>query len=479
VTAFAVRRTFAAFGFALVLLGAGTTLTQDRSGVANPYPSDFEINWIAARRLVDGETLYDRAAARAQSVATIGSRVGTAYTHTFTSYVGTPVVALVHVPLLALGFEAARDANRVATILGMLVALALVVAACSAGSRVTVMLVGLGALLLSAPALRALELGQAQGLVMLGLALGVWGIAREHDALAGVGLGLAVAVKLSPVLLVLYLALRGRWRAVRWSATTTATLTALAAALGRPADFVVWVRRIVPTVAGGTRVIWNQSLPAWLARMFAPVRDVSTYQPIGSWHYFGIVVALGATVGLWLMRRRPREHAIDPLDLGILVLVALLAGPLSWDHYFVWAVIPLVLVCDPSRWIGVTRRETVVLVAALGIGTLLLYVPTNATWVLTLNPDAISQIRSGPYTLAVLVYLAVALRILGRKPATSAVPVRARAENGIDPVHPESTDAVDFGQRVRLVVQDDGDRVTARVRELDGRALDARDRQRL
>ena len=41
---------------------------------------------------------------------------------------------------------------------------------------------------------------------------------------------------------------------------------------------------------------------------------------------------------------------MDPLELGVLILVILVAGPLTWDHYYVWALLPLVLVLDLERW---------------------------------------------------------------------------------------------------------------------------------
>jgi alpha-1,2-mannosyltransferase len=401
------RRALTTFGIAVVLLGAGTTLTQNRSVSAEP--SDLEINWVAAQRLVDGRPLYDRAAARAQAVVDFGRGVGTPYTHTFTDYVGTPVVAFLHVPLLAFGFGSATVIARLVAVLGMLAAVALTTLALGRSARVPAALVGLGGLLLSAGAVRALDLGQAQGVVTAGLAVGVWGTARKRWALAGVGLGVASVLKLSPALLVLYLALRREWRAVRWAAATAAALSACAAAIGRPDDLAVWVRHVAPTVSQGTRVIWNQSLPAWFARMFSHHPDVTAYAPIGAWRLLGVAVALAATIGLWWARRR---CAIAPLDLGILVLVALLAGPLSWDHYLVWALIPLVLVFDPERWAGRSPGEATALLGALAIGTLLLYLPTNALWVLTLHDGAWSQLRSGPYTLAVLLYLAVAGRLV-------------------------------------------------------------------
>ena len=61
-------------------------------------------------------------------------------------------------------------------------------------------------------------------------------------------------------------------------------------------------------------------------------------------------------------------------------LVALLMGPLSWEHYFVWASVPLVLCCDLELWLGRSRRELVALACALAVGTWLLTQPLQSLW---------------------------------------------------------------------------------------------------
>ncbi len=418
------RRLLVALGIALLALGALGLRTEDLSATTSPWAFDFNVNWVAAERLVEREPLYDQAASRADAVREIGRRMRSYYTVPFDGYIGAPVVALLSVPLLPFGHDTGLAIARVLTLVGIVAALALTAASLERRARLPALLVGLGGLVLFVPTVRTLEYAQAHGVVMLGLALGIWGTARRRWSVAGIGLGVATALKVSPVLLVLYLALRRQWRAVGWAAGTAAALSAVAAAVGRPGDLLVWIRHVAPSVAQGTRHVYDQALPAWLARMTSRFPSIVTHGSIGGWRFLGVALGLAVTFGLW-RARRARE--IDPLDLGVLVLAGLLAGPLTWDHYCVWALIPLALMADPARWAGRSVGEAAALVAALGGGALLMHVFLNSTWALTLGSDPLSQLRSGPYTLALLVDLGVALRLLAPPPhdATGGVPERA------------------------------------------------------
>ena len=71
-------------------------------------------------------------------------------------------------------------------------------------------LFALAALFFGFPLVKGLSLGQNNGLVMLALAVGLFGAVRGRWALAGVGLGVATTLKVSPGLLVIYLLLRGK-----------------------------------------------------------------------------------------------------------------------------------------------------------------------------------------------------------------------------------------------------------------------------
>jgi alpha-1,2-mannosyltransferase len=404
------------FGLGIVVFGIATLVAGPRmSIVENGSSFDFDLNWIAARRLVDGESLYDRVSSRAEAVHAIGPWMKQSGRDPFSSYIGPPATALLHTPFLLFERDTSASVFGFVTVVGLALAVVITARALPRHSRLVASLVGLGVLLVSFPALRTLELGQGNELVMLGFAVGVFGVARRRWGLAGVGLGVASVLKVSPIVLVVYLVLRGQWRAARSAFLTALALLGVAAAVGRPGDLVVWVRNVAPSVASGPIHVYNQSLVAWLGRLVAEPRLFGTHTDLGSVYLLAYVVTALGTLGLWYARR---WSALAPLELGVLVLLLLLAGPLSWDHYFVWAVIPITLVADLDLWVGRSRGEVVALLSALAAAVLLL-----SQWVTV--PAAPSnhlawtvRVTSSPYTLASLILLGVASWLLAGRGCT-------------------------------------------------------------
>jgi alpha-1,2-mannosyltransferase len=279
-------------------------------------------------------------------------------------------------------------------------------------------------MLLSTSVNKSIWLGQVDGFLMLGLAVALYGVARGRWRLVGVGIAVAALLKFSPILLLVYVALRKKWQAV-WAALATAVVILGAAAIvGRPGDLVDWFDNIGGSVSQGARNTDNQALPAVFARLFTHSDDLIAQVPLGGWRVVSYLVAIVGVGGLWWLRR---HHAIEPLDLGVLVLVALLAGPISWDHYTAWSLLVVVLVADATRWAGRAWLEVVLLAAPLAIAlgimrtwtTYPLPAQVEAHWYL----HATTSVKS----VAVVLLLAVALWLLLRPVAEPA------ADEPLDP----------------------------------------------
>ena len=151
-----------------------------RSATSRPF--DFNIDWVAGHRLVDGDRLYDAAASRGEAVRLLGPSIRDTFRDPFTSFVGLPVVTLVHAPFSLLRHDDALALFRLLSAVAMVGALALVARTLAPGSRLAGLAIGLGALLLCEPALWTLGIGQANGLVMLGFAGRDLGIAARTMA---------------------------------------------------------------------------------------------------------------------------------------------------------------------------------------------------------------------------------------------------------------------------------------------------------
>ena len=382
--------------------------------IVETQPFDFDINLVGAHRLVGGVDVYNRAASHVDAIEFLGPSMRRAFTGTNGSFIGMPVVALLHVPFLALPHAAAIAVMRVLNVVGVIASLVLVARLLPRGNRLPGLTVGLGAMLLSVPLVLALGLGQLHGLVTLGLAATIWGVARDRPWIAGIGLGIAIAFKLAPALLFVYLLLRGYRRVFVPTVATVAALCALAAAIGPPTALLTWMREVLPSVSGGSRYAYNQSLPAWISRLTSSSSDFTHHVSLGPDRFWSVVVIVCGIGVLW--RRCRGRRGIAPLELAAVVLVLLLAGPLSWNHYYVWALLPIVLLCDVRLWCAVSRplRAALVVLGVTAIGCLADRIHQFTPREVLLDPGL--RLSGSPYVFGALLLFCVSMTLVWPEP---------------------------------------------------------------
>jgi alpha-1,2-mannosyltransferase len=403
----------------VVITGVGV-LASRATKIEDGRPFDFDLNWVAAQRLLDRDPLYDRHDSRVDAVAQFGSLMQLSNHGPYTSYIGTPAVALVHAPFTWLDHDDAVDAFRALALLGMLGAVAISTLALPRRARGPVGVAVAGALLMSWPLASTLWIGQANELVMICFAVAVVAAARERWPLVGLALGCAAVLKLTPALIVLYLVVRGRKQVLGYALAASVAASGLAAAVGRPLDSWVWVRDVLPNASGGSLYVSNQSIVGWLARITSPITSLDHQWPVGNERYVSWLLVAG--FGVLLVRLRLGRPVV-PTEIGAAVLVVLVASPLSWDHYFVWAFVPLVLVLDPRAWVGPMRAERGLWAAGIATTVVLLAVRLPVPTPGDVRADGLVRWYGSPYTVAALVLLTVVVRQLaGRADEPRSVP---------------------------------------------------------
>jgi alpha-1,2-mannosyltransferase len=402
-------------GMVMGLLGLVVLITRHTLDfVARSEPFDLDINLVGARQLVRGHDIYDAVASRADGIRNVSPAMKFAFRDTFNSFVGAPLVAAIHAPLTALHHADAVLLFRWFNLVAMIGALLLVVRTLPRPSRSAGAAVAFGAAALSYPLVIAFSLGQLHGLVMLGLALGIWGVSRDRLTVAGIGLGVAAMLKVSPILLIIYLVARGKRQVALPAAITACALAVASMAVGVPSATLAWVRDVLPQVSRGTLYISNQSLPAAIGRLGAGSHDVLVNASLGSLRYAGIVFALGGCGVIWWRSRARRD--IRPLELGAVILVMVLAGPLSWHHYYAWTLIPIVLLCDVCAWAMLPTRRRRIALAACGVAIGLLALPIRHQPGELAGPVS-ARLRGSPYPMAALLLFAAAWMLLANSSA--------------------------------------------------------------
>jgi hypothetical protein len=201
-------------------------------------------------------------------------------------------------------------------------------------------------------------------LLVLGLvAAAFWLMRRERRWSGGLTLGAATAFKAAPLLLLGYLAWRGRWKelgaavvgAAVWWLALPALLVGPSGLLG---SFGAWLAQ----ATAGTLLTRgsNQSLLAAMLRVVPDGRPVALAA-------FAAAVLLLAVVTLVAFGGPFREVSArrEAAELAVVLVVVSLLSPLSWKAHFV-SLAPLVLVLASEHAAGLGARTALLLALAFG-----------------------------------------------------------------------------------------------------------------
>ncbi|MFO0838282.1 MAG: glycosyltransferase 87 family protein [Phycisphaerae bacterium] len=247
------------------------------------------------------------------------------------------------------------------------------------------------ALLLVAPYIHSCCVLGAVDLLVLALVVAfINAVLRRRDAWAGAALGLAIAIKVIPALLLLYLLLVRRWRALSATILTIGLVAGalplavlgpdrLRGELARYREVALLEHSAKATIFADQprkAIYTNNALPIVLRRLLTPLNAnpgderVPFFVNIADWPRQSIwatyLIAGGAIMllcALATIRHRRRQQDDDPLRtawaLAAWCCAMILLSPLVWTRYLLLATWPLVLIADVAiGGRGATPRTT-------------------------------------------------------------------------------------------------------------------------
>ncbi len=218
------------------------------------------------------------------------------------------------------------------------------------------------------PDLTTLHAGQVNGLLLLALCTGLYGLWQGRPWLAGLGLGAGTMLKLIPVALAGYLAwLGGRkgWRRVAWTALGAVIVTIVVLWATTPlmlggGTLRSYLSHLGALGSAGEITPWapNQSLGGLLARALAGWLPADTIYAI----YLGAAGALAVATAVlcWPPYGDPGPDARIRmrLEFALIVTALQLVTPYAWYHQLVLLLIPLWVLVDevltgraPAWWL--------------------------------------------------------------------------------------------------------------------------------
>lgn len=199
-----------------------------------------------------------------------------------------------------------------------------------------VVLLTVGALALE-PVWQNLTFGQVNLLLMVA---GLVDLLRPERRLSGIALGIAAGVKLTPLVLVVLLALAGQRAAAARAALTFAATVAIGVLLV-PGGAAYWTDGLLaPGRVGPPALAHNQSVYGALTRM------LDSGPPPLLWLLVAgpLAVAVVLVAAAWW---RDGDRALGTC-LGAMAM--LLASPVAWSHHWVWAVPVALVLWERNRW---------------------------------------------------------------------------------------------------------------------------------
>lgn len=343
---------------ALISIGA-------RLRVLTTVSSDFAQDYLAGRALLAGRSIYDLFTPA--DFTAIGLAPNSMYNF------HPPTTIALMLPLALLPYQAAI-VLWTALCLGLyLITWQLLLRTLDVRPPRGLLPLLVGLSLLWFPLQFHVILGQLS-IPMMACVVGSWAaLRRGREGLAGALLAIAVLLKIFPGLLLLYLLLRGRWRAVAAAAAVGLAGLLLTLAVVGPGDMLRYRAEMAPeNLREYASSPHNVSLHSVFSRLFtgdeymAPLVEAPT-----------VAAALTGAASLGLLGllalaawRAPRSSAGDDLAFALTCAAMPLLTPTSWSHGFVLLILPLALAWRAALADGRLWRLRLV-----GLTTLLISLP--------------------------------------------------------------------------------------------------------
>ena len=268
-------------------------------------------------------------------------------------FVNLPIVAYLFAPFGAFSLLFSRGPSAIFLVLGIGATLwawvVLARAANLAGDQKWLLLLLIAA---NGPLVNSLREGNTSHMILLGLAGGLVLLNRRQDVGAGVILGVCALIKLPLLIFGAYFVLRRNWNAVfGFSGTLMVaglmSLWVFGWELNR-----LWFELCVLQFSQNALGAFNvQSIVAFALRLDGGtdmLRDWSLIDVSPSLRMFGRGVALALlAAAIAVCARRPAFVSVSKqldwrnLEYSLVIVLAILASPLSWTHYYCWLLVPV------------------------------------------------------------------------------------------------------------------------------------------
>lgn len=367
--------------------------------------NDFFQEWSSARNLLEGRPIYEETGVSVERYLGYHLAAGQRLTIRYNAH--PPPSVLLAVPFALLDYRNATLAWNLVSLVAFGLSLQLVLRALQIRTSASAVFPLVTLLLLCDPLREQVRQGQLNCAILV-LITGAWALERaQRPGWAGVMVGLATGIKLFPGFLLVYLGMRGRWRAVVAGAMTCLVLTMLTAGILGPGAYVDYASEVVPSLKQFGAWWPNSSVWGFSAKVFSPEPPASSFEQVATLgetvgdgsvtvgdnlpvyprvplyksaflsRGVAFLLALSMVAALGLVARRLGRAIDEDVGFSLAVTVMLLVAPITWPHYFLLLMLPWIVVWKRMASSAVARGAFLML-------TLLLWVSPSALYTLAI-----------------------------------------------------------------------------------------------
>jgi Glycosyltransferase family 87 len=323
---------------------------------------DSSQEWTSARNFRDGRPIYDNMRQRLERE--LGLRKG-APLH-FERNAHPPATVLLALPLGRMSYPAAHLAINIVALLAVVASVVLMLGPWGVGGSTCFRLALVAGLLLSAPLKAQWFYGQWNAVLLLLVTL-TWVCWRHRRfRTAGMLIGLAASLKFFPAFLGIVLLTKRRWDGVAMAAASFLAVNGVAAAVLGWEAYRDYVTEVMPSLRAFQDRWPNASAWGFFLKLFdapsghvVPISDC----PLLAHALIGLV-CLGTLAIVYLRGRRDGARGSDDIAFAAAVCGMFLVSPITWDHYFLLAVLPLAVLWQRTQATPLNRALLLLCTAA-------------------------------------------------------------------------------------------------------------------
>ncbi|HEY9849224.1 MAG TPA: glycosyltransferase family 87 protein [Leptolyngbyaceae cyanobacterium] len=206
-----------------------------------------------------------------------------------------------------------------------------------------------GLILINGPLHYSLKQGNSTHFVLLLLISAVFCMRDKREIWVGVLLAIAALIKIPLFLLAGYFTLRGRWRVLMGFVGALFAIVGTSILVFGLDLHIVWYQKCILAFTGKSIAAFNvQSVDGFLARLFGDA-ELKNWELLQMGVNFKVIryllfsLLFGSTLFVLWRSKQPNNYPIENLEFCIFICLGVVVSPISWTHYYLYLLLPIVL----------------------------------------------------------------------------------------------------------------------------------------